>query len=76
MEKCDGAIEHPKGHENSDSQECDQFDNRFRGYGQHQAILMFGSVDVTGAKQDGEGRHGQRYKERNVTKQRPGHFCG
>jgi hypothetical protein len=66
------AVEHPEGDENSDSEERHQFDDRFRGDRQHQAILVLGRIDMTGPEQHGERGHRKCDEKRDVTKQRPG----
>ena len=62
----DRAVEHPESDEDADRREGHQLDHGFRGDREHQAVLMFGGVDVTGAEQHGEGRHRQRDEQRDV----------
>ena len=65
-----GAREDNKSHKNSNAQEGDELHHRLGGDRQHQAILMFGGIDVPRAEQNGESRHRQCDKECEVAKQR------
>ncbi len=69
-EQIERAVEHDEGDENADGGEGHELDDQFRRDRQHQAVLMLGGVDVAGAEQNGEGRHGQRDEQRDVAEQR------
>ena len=59
-------VEHIEGDEDADGEERHQFDDGFRRHGKHQAMLMFGGVDMPRAEQDGENRHRNGHDEREI----------
>ncbi len=52
------TAEYGNHDEDADCQKGCKLDQRFSRDGQHQAVLVFRGVDVTGAKQDGKGGKG------------------
>jgi hypothetical protein len=65
------AIKHPERHEDADRKKRHELHDRLSSNREHQAVLVFGRIDVAGAEQNGESGHRQRDKERNVAEQRP-----
>jgi hypothetical protein len=56
------TAEQPERHEHADRYEADELDQRFGRNRQHQAILVFGGVDVARTEQYREQRHRQRHQ--------------
>ena len=63
------TIEHPERHKDADCKERHELHDRLCGDREHQAILVFGRIDVAGAEQNGECGHRQRDKERDIAEQ-------
>ncbi len=66
-EQRDRPLEHHECHEYADRQERNEFDDGFDGDRQHEAVLMFGGVDMPCTEQDREGGERNRDEQRRVT---------
>jgi hypothetical protein len=62
--------EHPEGHEHADGEEGDQLDDGFGGDRQHQPVLVFGGIGLSGAEQHREHRHRQHHHQRDIADDR------
>ena len=69
FEQAADAAEHGEQDEEANRQKCRELDQRFGCDGNDQAFLVLGGVDVTGAEQNGEGRHRQGDDEGRVGRQ-------
>ena len=59
-------VEHAEGDEQPDTEKGQQLDNGLCGYGQHQPVLMFGGVNASGSKGNGETRQNQHGGKANI----------
>ena len=64
------AVEHVEGDEYADGEKGDELDDRLGRDRQHQSVLVLGGVDVAGAEQHRERRHGECHEQRDVAEHR------
>lgn len=69
VEETREASEHTKHDKQADGQECRELDEGFGSDGEHEAVLMLGSIDMPSAKEYGKYRQAQGGNECRVDRQ-------